>query len=41
MELQLETKRLLLRRPRVSDLAPYEQIRNSEYVLRYNAMDRV
>lgn len=41
MELQLETKRLLLRRPRVSDLAPYERIRNSEYVLRYNAMDRV
>ena len=39
--MQLETKRLLLRRPRVSDLAPYERIRNSEYVLRYNAMDRV
>lgn len=39
--MQLETKRLLLRRPRMSDLAPYEQIRNSEYVMRYNAMDRV
>ena len=36
--MELETKRLKLRRPEVSDAAAYTEIHNSEFVLRYNAM---
>ena len=36
--MELETKRLKLRRPEVSDAADYTEIHNSEFVLRYNAM---
>lgn len=41
METRLETKRLLLRRARLADAEAYLKIRNSEYVLRYNAMEPV
>ena len=36
--MQLETKRLILRRPSVRDAAAYTDIHNSYFVLRYNAM---
>lgn len=41
MEARLETKRLLLRRARLADGEAYLKIRNSEYVLRYNAMEPI
>ena len=37
--MKLETKRLILRQPRVEDAAAYTAIHNSEFVLRYNAMN--
>ena len=37
--MQLETKRLILRQPQVSDAAAYTAIHNSHFVLRYNAMN--
>ena len=36
--MQLETKRLILRRPSVRDAVAYTDIHNSYFVLRYNAM---
>lgn len=36
--MKLETERLLLRSPRMSDAEDYCAIHNSEFVLRYNAM---
>ena len=36
--MHLETERLYLRRPNVCDAADYTAIHNSEFVLRYNAM---
>ena len=36
--MNLETKRLLLRHPRVQDAENYTAIHNSEFVLRFNAM---
>ena len=36
--MHLETERLNLRRPNVCDAADYTAIHNSEFVLRYNAM---
>lgn len=36
--MKLETKRLILRRPQPGDVADYMTFRNSEFVLRYNAM---
>lgn len=36
--MNLETKRLILRSPRISDAESYTTIHNSEFVLRYNAM---
>jgi len=36
--MKLETKRLILRAPEVSDAGPYTAIHNSEFVLRFNAM---
>ena len=36
--MNLETKRLILRSPRVEDAQSYTAIHNSEFVLRYNAM---
>ena len=36
--MKLETKRLILRRPQVKDAAAYAAIHNSDFVLRYNAM---
>ena len=36
--MKLETERLILRSPRVSDAKDYCAIHNSEFVLRYNAM---
>ena len=41
METKLETKRLLLRRARLADGEAYLRIRNSQYVLRYNAMEPI
>lgn len=38
MEIRLETKRLLLRPARFADKDAYREIRNSEYVMKYNAM---
>lgn len=37
--MKLQTKRLILRSPRVEDAAAYTAIHNSEFVLRYNAMN--
>lgn len=37
--MNLETKRLILRSPRVEDAQSYAAIHNSEFVLRYNAMN--
>ena len=37
--MQLETRRLILRRPRVTDAPAYTAIHNSAFVLRYNAMN--
>ena len=36
--MKLETKRLILRQPRVTDAESYVKIHNSEFVLRFNAM---
>ena len=36
--MNLETKRLILRHPRVQDAEDYTAIHNSEFVLRFNAM---
>lgn len=36
--MRLETQRLILRAPRVEDAAAYTAIHNSEFVLRFNAM---
>ena len=36
--MSIETKHLLLREPKVEDAAAYTAIHNSEFVLRYNAM---
>lgn len=36
--MKLETKRLILRRPRPEDAPAYAAIHNSQFVLRYNAM---
>ena len=36
--MKLETKRLILRTPQVSDAAAYTAIHNAEFALRYNAM---
>lgn len=41
MEGTLETKRLLLRRSRLSDGEAFLRIRNSPYVLKYNPMDPI
>lgn len=41
MEVKLETKRLVLRRARLADGQAYLKIRNSPYVLRYNALEPV
>lgn len=38
--LKLETKRLILRRPELKDAAAYTAIHNSDFVLRYNAMQQ-
>ena len=37
--MNLETKRLLLRKPQITDAADYTAIHNSDFVLRFNAMD--
>ena len=37
--MKMETKRLILRSPQVADAAAYTAIHNSEFVLRYNAMN--
>ena len=37
--MKLETNRLILRAPQVSDATAYTAIHNSEFVLRYNAMN--
>lgn len=37
----METERLLVRKPEPADAAQFLEIRNSAYVLRYNAMRRV
>lgn len=37
--MKLETERLILRQPRVEDAAAYAAIHNSQFVLRYNAMN--
>ena len=37
--MKLETKRLILRRPYPADAPAYVAIHNSQFVLRYNAMD--
>lgn len=39
--MQLETKRLLLRRPTVQDVDDYMEFVNSDFVMRYNAMSPV
>lgn len=36
--MQMETERLILRAPQVEDVEDYLEFRNSEFVLRYNAM---
>lgn len=36
--MELETKRLILRAPRIADAPAYTAIHNSDFVLRYNAM---
>ena len=37
--MRIETERLILRRPEARDAQAYTVIRNSEFVLRYNAME--
>lgn len=37
----MESERLLLRRADLSDIEAYTKIRNSEFVLRYNAMEKL
>lgn len=38
--MEIRTERLLLRHPAVSDAEAYMRIHNSEFVLRYNAMEK-
>ena len=38
--MRIETSRLILRAPRREDTESYLQLHNSEFVLRYNAMDK-